>query len=403
MTVANISVDEIRTFARCGLEWFWEKRAGVPRPSVITVLLPEAMRLALGFYYQGYAGSLVEGVQQVWQDWSEGWGDPALAQDLLAYAEKRAAILKLIVRRDGTAYTAPQLTTDYKTRMHASGATALGRRLDDFARTHGLLLNGPPEQERPGSVLGDVCAESLAAAGRAQPSLPDPAIVAGGQVPIIVDLPNGVRVIGQADLVYPAAEPEAGVVIEVHEFAPQPWLSRPWAGRDLRVIVALLARAADEAKTWRGEPLSWKSVERVVYRNFAQAEPLTFREANSGHLVAVVSAVVRGMGQHLIIPRALTGKEICWSCAYHAQCWGEGGWDALGMVNEPVVGAGEDLVKLSRNLRRALGANREAAQLAQSVLAQVEAALGRADADPLGQRAVLGQAQQALTEVADAE
>ena len=88
----EFSLDELRVYARCGLEWFWEKRAGIEKPQTIHDLLPEALRTALAFYYGGHAESLGVAVGLVWRDWCEGWGEAALASDLVQYARGRAGI-----------------------------------------------------------------------------------------------------------------------------------------------------------------------------------------------------------------------------------------------------------------------------------------------------------------------
>src|SRR5688572_144862 len=90
-----ITVDDLRTYARCPLEWFWERRLALPRPQTIAALVPAAIRAGLDFYYDGYADDLANAVGLVWQDWCEGWGEPALARDLARYALGRGQILNL--------------------------------------------------------------------------------------------------------------------------------------------------------------------------------------------------------------------------------------------------------------------------------------------------------------------
>src|SRR5207245_1862564 len=109
------------------------------------------------------------------------------------YARGRAAILKQfdegrITRPGGGRYTAPQMTNDYRMRMHSAGLTHLGRKLDEFALTHGLLAgDGPDSANRPGSLLGDVFADCLAAAGGVS-DLPAREVVLGWHVPYAIDL-----------------------------------------------------------------------------------------------------------------------------------------------------------------------------------------------------------------------
>ncbi len=340
----EFSLDELRVYARCGLEWFWERRAGIKRPRQIFDLLPEALRTALAFYYGGHAESLGVAVGLVWRDWCEGWGEAAFAGDLVQYARGRAAILKQfaegrITRPGGGRYTAPLMTNEYRSRMHSAGLTHLGRKLDEFARTHGLLTNEDVDAaNRPGSLLGDVFADCLAAAGSVS-ELPGREVVLGWQVPYAVDLGNGIRLLGTVDLVTQAL-PEAGeraVILEVHDFKKLPWATAGWAGRDLRVIAASLAQPV--ADTAAEQHVAWTRVDRVVYRNWPGNISFSIRETNVGHLLAVVAATARGMNSQVVIPRALTGYDDCRGCAYRTHCWGS--WETLTLIDPTTLGQAE--------------------------------------------------------------
>ncbi len=402
----KFSLDELRVYARCGLEWFWEKRVGIEKPQTIQELLPEALRTALAFYYGGHAESLGAAVGLVWRDWCEGWGDSALASDLVQYARGRAGILKQfeegrVTRPDGRRYTVPQMTNEYRMRMHSTGMTHLGRTLDEFARTHGLLAADDSDKaDRPGSALGDVFADCMAAAEQVT-ELPAREIVLGWQVPYAVDLGNGIYLLGAADLVTQAL-PEAGegaVILEVHDFQKLSWLTAGWAGRDLRVIAASLARSTPESLGRTTQPLTWTRVDRVIYRNWPDSRSFTFRETNVGHLLAVVAAAARGMLSQVVIPRALTGYDGCRSCAYRTRCWSEGGWEVLPLIDPTELGQAEQLRTMQRKVREAIAGNDQAAQHARQAIEIIEAELQFQHPDLLGLKAMLSEAKHTLEAV----
>jgi len=399
----EFSLDELRVYARCGLEWFWEKRAGIEKPRTIHDLLPEALRTALAFYYGGHAESLGVAVGLVWRDWCEGWGEAALASDLVQYARGRAGILKQfeegrVTRPDGRRYTVPQMTNEYRMRMHSAGLTHLGRKLDEFARTHGLLAADDSDKaDRPGSALGDVFADCMAAAEQVS-ELPARDVVSGWQVPYAVDPGNGIQLLGTADLVTQAL-PEAGegaVILEIHDFQKLLWLTAGWAGRDLRVIAASLARPSPDSLDRTGQPLTWTRVDRVIYRNWPGDKSFTFRETNVGHLLAVVAATVRGMNSQVIVPRALTGYDDCRLCAYRERCWSEGGWETLNLIDAAALGGAEQLRAIQRKVREVVAGNDQAAQRARQAIEIIEAELQSRQPDILGQAAVLSEAKHTL-------
>lgn len=377
----EITVDELRTYARCPLEWFWERRVGLARPQTIGALVPAAIRTGLGFYYDGHAPDLAAAVGLVWQDWCEGWGEPAIAGDLAHYAVGRAKILNLfaaghVQRPGGGRYAVPEMTTEYRTRMHAGGLTKLGRQLDEFAQTHGLL--SADEDERPGSALGDAFAASLAAAERTAPDLPAREIGLGRQVPYQVEVGRGVRLVGQADLVLPEADEPGAVTVEVHDFEPVAWMRAGIAGRDLRVIAVSLAQPAPPGE---GSPtaVTWERVARVVFRHWPSGQAFTFRETNSGLLLALVAAITRGMRQHVVVPRAVTGYEHCRACAHREQCWDGASWDALPFIDAGMLGAAEALQTAMKRLRDSMGHDSAAVRRTHQALTVLEEALAEAD------------------------
>lgn len=372
----DILLDELRTYARCPLAWFWERRAGAVRPQTVADLLPEALRTALGFFYGSHAPDLSTAVGLVWQDWCEAWGEPAAARDLAQYAVGRAKVLDLFAtgrvhRPDGGRYTAPQMTNEYRTRMHSAGLTSLGRKLDEFARTHGLLL--PDDGDRPGSALGDVFADCLIAAERVAPDLPVQSVVLGWQVPYQLILGEHTLVRGEADLLLRTPADDGMVVMEVHDFEPAPWVRAGLASRDLRVIAASLAQPAPVHAEQNGP--SWERVEQVVYRHWSTGQAFTFRETSTGHLLALVSAMVRGMQHHVVIPRAVTGYESCRACAYREHCWGQPGWEALPLVDAGLLGWAEQHRAAFQKLRQAADADLDAVDHLRGALPILERVL----------------------------
>jgi hypothetical protein len=371
-----IQLDDLRTYARCTLEWFWERRAGVVRPHTIAALVPAAIRTGLAFYYGGHAESLTAAIGLVWQDWCEGWGEAALARDLARYADGRARILGLfsagrIQRPDGGRYAVPEMTNEYRTRMHSAGLTTLGRSLDDFARTHGLLA--PDADDRPGSAFGDAFAEGLSMAERVAPDLPAPGVVLGWEVLFETNLGNGMCLQGTADLLVKSAADPTTVVVEVYDFEPAPWVRAGLASRDLRVIAAALAQPP--ARPDESAGVSWDRVEYVVYRHWPTGQTYTFRETSSGHLLALVAAIARGMQHHVVVPRAVTGYDACRACAYRESCWGKPGWEALPLVDAGLLGWAEAHRDSFQKLRQAVASDTGLAKHLRASMAALEQAL----------------------------
>ncbi len=397
-------LDDLRTYARCPLEWFWEKRAGYPRPRTVASLLPEALQTALAFYYQSYAVSIGEAVQMVWRDWCEAWGDVTIASELRDYARGRIQILGLfekglIAPPGGGRYKAPLMTNAYRERMQRAGLTRLGHRLDDFARTRGLILPAA-EADYAGSVLGNVFADCLQAAENASRNtklpLQNRAVVLGWQVPYQVDLGQSLRLRGAADLVAqaPLEMGEGTVVVEVHEYLPLIGRRMGLAARDLRVIAASLAQPCESEQ----RRFSWQQVSQVIYRHWPTGETYEFRETNIGHLEAVLAAVARGMSGQVIVPRALTGYEDCRECAYRERCW-DTGWETLPLVDAGALGLAEQLRTITQEMRERIGNDGKAAQRVIEGLELIQEALIRFLPDSIASEALLREARHQLERI----
>jgi hypothetical protein len=138
--------------------------------------------------------------------------------------------------------------------------------------------------------------------------LPARELVLGWQIPYQVDLGNGIRLTGVADLATRAL-PEAGekaVVLEVHDYHAQPRISASWASRDIRVIAAALARPMDNPRDDAGQPITWEQVDRVIYvtgwwpgiRFAVEYRPSSGGGGGNGARISAIH------------PRALTGRRL---------------------------------------------------------------------------------------------
>jgi hypothetical protein len=332
MTVLDMA--EVITFARCPLEWFFEHRAGLPRPHTPAALAAHGLRQALRFFYEGHVTRLSDAVLLVWRDWCAQWQQPDLADDLVRYARGRARLLAQFEQGrlrapGGRAYKAPAWTARYRELMHRDGLLALGARLDAFAEAQGLRLP-TAEDAPPGSRFADPLADSLSAAGRveantAQP-LPTRELLLALDAPFTCDLEGGLSLTGVADLAL-RAPPEAGpgaVWLEIHQFTPRVGMRLSLAARDLRLIAACLSCGTGER--------AWESVAQVSYRYWPTGEAYTFREVNAGLLRSVLVNVALGLQVPLVIPRALSGYEHCRGCAYQDECW-RTGWESWPLVD----------------------------------------------------------------------
>lgn len=403
----QLSLDEVRLYVRCPFEWFWEKRAGLTRQPMASDLVPAAMRAALDFYYREYADSVGQAVGLVWQDWCAQWGEPAVAQDLLRYATVRAGVLSRAVRDNGEPYFAPKMSAFYRDQMHSANMDTLGRKLDEFAATHGLLI---PDEKHPlvGSALGDAFADCLVAADNARKfdePLPAPEMVLGTGLPYQIRLSGGPQLVGAADLAWQALPPDSAdkkaVVLEVHDYHEQLWRRLRLAKHDLRVIAASLAEPLTTNQDDSEQSATWSRVAYVIYRHWPSGTAFKCYETNVGHLHGVLNSVARGMRQHLVIPRALTGYDYCRTCAYRAPCWDEGGWENLHLTDPETLGWGERLRELNNQLRSAIAGDDRAARRARQALEVMIAALAEIDPEPADLRAVLGEAHHTFTVMAD--
>ncbi len=402
-------LDDLVTYARCSMEWFWEKRAGAPKPPTPHSLIPGALRQAIVFYGQGHAENLKAAVEWVWQDWCAAWGNKPILDNLKRYAQGRAAILKQfesgrVARPDGSRYLAPRMTGEYRRRMGAAGLLDLGRRLDDFARQLGLAL---PDGDDVGNTFGDAFADSWHMAERAGSkgvSWPERESILGWHVPFAVSLGNGLRVAGQADLVLRPPSETDGVILEIHDFRSRPGLGadtgRPGANlaaRDLRVIAALLAEPYSPAEgAGEGGGVRWRAVSGVVYRHLPSGEAFLIREVSPGRLLAVVSAAARTMRSQVVIPRLLTSPEDCQACPYRASCFSGQGWDALDLLDPTTLARAEQLLAVVRAARQALKNDRQAARLALASLESLDAALRQDMPDVAAMMETLAEVRVAL-------
>jgi hypothetical protein len=280
------------------------------------------------------------------------------------------------------------MTKEYRERMHAAGLTRLGSRLDDVARSQGLLMES--DEARPGSTLGDVFADCLTAMERTGPGLPAREVVLGWGVPYQVGLGDGAPLLAQADLVVRTADDKGDhtVHLEVHDFDDQPRLRAGAAGRDLRVIAASLAQPVND----ESGAVTWRRVSHVVYRHWPSGQTYTYRETNSGHLLAVVAAAARGLQSHVIVPRALTGFEECRPCPYRGQCWDEPGWESLPLLDMSVLGRAEQLRQVLMPVKQAVNGDARVAERVRQVLTAIESALVDLP-DPVSARAMLSEAR----------
>lgn len=402
--MGTYSLDDLLTYARCSMEWFWEKRAGAPKLATPHSLIPGALRQAVAFYGQGHSESLKVAVELVWQDWCTAWGDQSILDNLKRYAEGRAAILRQfesgrIARPDGSRYLAPQMTAEYRRRMGAAGLMDLGRRLDNFASQLGLVL---PEGYGPGSAFGDAFADSLGMAeraGSAEAKWPGRERVLGWHVPFAVSLGNGLRVKGQADLVLrppPGAEAN-GVILEIHDCHSLPIVGAGTAARDLRVIAASLAEPLSPAEAaGNGDTITWHTVSHVVYRHLPSGEAFIIREVSPGRFLAIVSAVARAIRSQVVVPRLLTSPDDCQACPYRESCFSGQGWDALDLLDPTTLARAEQLLSAVQAARQALKSNHQAARLAIDALKSLEANLRRDRPDVVGMMETLTEVRSAL-------
>jgi hypothetical protein len=404
MVPQRIALDDLRTYVRCSLAWFFEKRAGLEAPPRVSALVGEAVRAALAVYYTGQAERLGPALGQVWQSWCTEWGEGALYLDLRRYARDRAAILAQFERGtlrkfDGERYQAPHLTAKYRELMQARGLTAMGRNLDEFIVLRGRGLDETPlgpGDKRVGSALGDAFADSLVAvermSHRSVHPLPVPERVLGLQIPSQVALHSRLSLMVTVDLVAQAVDPAgaSAVTLEVHDFEPQPFMRAGLAARDLRVLAALLAQPATEA-------LTWSQVDRVIYRHWLSGEVYAVQEGNMGHLLAVVTSAGRGMRHQVVAPRALAGYDYCRACCYRLPCWSESGWSTWPLLDPGRLEFAEHLREVVGKLKARLGQDGAAGRRLEEALGLLENEFVRLDPD-LADMLTLTQTVRALVQ-----
>ena len=284
--MTTLSLDEVLAYARCPLEWFWERRAGLARRSSPDGLKTTALRQALVFYYEGHTDVLLQAMDWVWRDWCDAWGEPSIFDDLAVYATTRARLLKQIQLDKGRG-------PSYAERMHRAGLAVLGRRLDEFARTESRVLLANDEQP-VGSALGNAftdCRMATKQAPRFQEPLPSRAEYLGPAVAYEIQLDDHANLLAGCDLAWRRSGDELGdISLEVHDMQSASHVRSRWAKHDLRVIAASLAKPV------AGSSVSWEQVRRVVYRHWPSGSSYVFTETNAGHLQATRPQSVRLVG-----------------------------------------------------------------------------------------------------------
>jgi len=407
MTDMLVALDEVLTYARCPLEWYWENRAHIERPESVMTLMADAVRAGLGFFYGGFVPTLVAGVEMAWRDWARDWDKSNLVTDLSTYAGERNAILMSFRNGDykrpgGQLYEVPQMTAKFRDLMHTSGALKLGAALDETARSVGLIL--PHSVEKGFSVLGDAYADCLDAVRQNLKTLPARSIVKGAAVPYRTRIPGGLTLLGVADLVVEGRpdQPDA-VILEVHQFERDPYVRFGLGARDLRVIAATLAEPNPEARPEGAAAVAWRKVDRVDFRYWPTGEVYNFRGgANLGALQMLVSAAARGMRQGIVVPRALSGYEDCRDCAYRDLCWGEA-WQELSLINPIDQARAEALTRLASRVRGAVAGDDAAAAHARQALLEIERQLAADGDDSQAQCEALAEAFHTLQPAAPAQ
>jgi hypothetical protein len=399
MTTTEVKLDEVLLYARCGLEWYWEFRAHMKRPEAVTTMLADSVRQGLAFYYGGFAATLERGIEMVWHDWAEEWGDPSRVNDLAEYATGRNQIMAAFrngqyTRPGGTPYDVPQMTAKFRDLMHSNGLLKLGTKLDQFAESRNFLL--PKTNETVFSGLGDAFADCLEAARLNARTLPARTIVRGASVPYRSELPGELAVLGTADLVI-EGKPKTprDVILEVHQFQRDPFVRFGLGSRDLRVIAATLARPNPDARDEGAPVVDWDAVARVDFRHWPTGEVFQFHGGNVGQLQLLLSATLRGMRMGVVVPRALTGYDDCRSCAYRDLCWGDA-WQELSLIDPTNLARGDELVRLVSGVRAAVSGDEAAAERARQALLIVERHVAGDYLDPHAQREAMAEAFHAL-------
>jgi hypothetical protein len=393
------SLDDVLAYARCPMEWYWGRQPDMARPMTPRDLAPALIQQAAAIYYPGSVESMTQGVVTAITDWFVEWGHERMSQLVIQYVSKQAAILAKftsgeIKKGDGQAYVAPRLSKAYEKLLHQNGLVAISRELNAFAE--GRLGLAMPGDYGAGSAFGDAFADALRAAERADNQAdgwPARESVLGCEQPFVVNIGN-LNVTGRASLVLRPTASEAdngpSAAIEVHDYDARPAFA--WSAlRNLKVIAAALSRSED------GAEVPWQHVEKVVYRHVLSGKTFTFREFSPGRLLAVASAITRGMQASVIVPRILTTPDDCRACPYYKECSGKY-WEALDMMDPTASAQAARLLTLMESVAASVG--REPAAAAQTVAAlkRVQAEMERVAPDAYAMISSANAAAQAITD-----
>lgn len=395
----ELSLDELRLYARCPLEWFWEKRAGYPRPRTTADLMPEAIRIALDSFYRGKARSLGEAVALVWKTWCDEWGEPSLSLKLAQYATTRASLLNQIPRTPGDTLQMLKWKQAYKSKMRVSGLHDAGQKLDRVARSCGLVV--PDEKGRIGGALGDAFADCLVAVDGLEASrylLPHRDRVLGWQMPYQIELGHDLRLTGLADLVWRSDADDKAIVLEVHDYQNLAWVRSRLVKHDLRVIAASLAQPTSASGS-----AHWERVEAVLFRHWPSGVTIRCNgETDLGALHALLTSAARGMQSQIFIPRSLSGYDSCRTCAHLSRCWDEG-LELVQFVDYGVIGPSEHLRAAMAELRQTMAGEDLAARRARQGLEIMTRAFDAIGPDPVSINAFIQEYRHLLEETLNAE
>jgi hypothetical protein len=327
-----------------------------------------------------------------------------LSSKLAQYAASRASLLNQVPRTPDDTLQTLKRKQAYKSKMRVSGLQAMGQKLDEIARDHGIVV--PGAKDRVGGALGDAFADCLAGVDslRASPHpLPGRDRILGWRVPYQVELDSGMCLTGVADLVWRAEVSNRSVVLEVHDYQDLAWVRPRLVKHDFRVIAASLAQPTPESRDPSGQLLQWERVDRVLLRHWPSGAVVKCNcETNVGYLHAILISLARGLTSQVIVPRALTGYDDCRACAYLDRCWGEGGWEQLHLIDYGTTGSAERLCDVATELRQAIAGDDQAALRARHGLAVIERALQERQSDFAGIHAVLQEVRHTLEVIGNA-
>lgn len=393
------SLDEVLAYARCSMEWYWRRQPDMERPVTPRDLVPALLQQAATIYYRGSVESITQGVVTAITDWFVEWGHERMSQLVIQYVSKQAAILAKftsgeIKKGDGHVYVAPRLSKSYEKLLQQNGLITIGRELNAFAEGRlGLAL---PGDYGAGSAFGDAFADALRAAERADDQAsrwPARKNVLGCEQPFTVNLGN-LAITGRANLVLRplGASPEnaPSVAIEIHDYDTYP--AYAWSAvRNLKVIAAALSQSGE------GADVPWQQVEKVVYRHVLSGKTFTLREFSPGRLLAVISAITRGMRASVIVPRMLTAPDDCRACPYYRECCGKH-WEALDLMDPTSSAQATQLLTLMENVVAQVRNEPAAAAQTITALERVQAEMEHVAPDAFAMIASANIARQAITD-----